>query len=260
MSRFAVIEADYSYWLSRLNRDFDVALAEMFLVVSAVEGGTYSANAASVALGHGTEVLQDILAIQELAVKNAARSCFLIAIGRFISYLDQLIAAFSTSQKPVIIDRDLESEEEIIAYFSEYLLARVSATARDTKLTNPKKVKFFELLSPELAAFAVKMFELRRILEHHHDRTGEALEVCIRRRALAIEGREIVSFPHLVKKGETAQMVFVRETKRFETGLVVLHPNDVVAFVFNMRLAANEIFQAYFSPAPPNDSLNQVTT
>ena len=104
------VSADLTGWLMELQRDLDAALADMIQVLRASNEQTYTPS-------HRIGVMEVIMnnpdGYGDTAPGRATRACFLACIGKFVGYMDKLIASQRLKQEGVHIFRDISSEEDL---------------------------------------------------------------------------------------------------------------------------------------------------
>ena len=106
------VTVDLTGWLGRFQTEVDASLADLAQVCSAAERQTYADNLGSHKFGITRLVLAHAPQLGENAAERASRACFLAAIGKFISFLDKLIASQRTTKEGVAITRDIAGKAE----------------------------------------------------------------------------------------------------------------------------------------------------
>jgi hypothetical protein len=135
------VSVDLTGWLAELQRDLDAALADMMRVLRASDENTYIP---SHRIGVMDVVMSNPDGYADTAPGRATRACFLTCIGKFVGYMDKLIASQRLKREGIGITRDLDSEEDLKVYCDEYMKDMVAKVARDQSLTNPKKLDCFQ--------------------------------------------------------------------------------------------------------------------
>lgn len=162
------IAKDIANWLGQMQQEMDGCLADLAQVSVASERKHYADNLAALQFGVTRLILEHPERLEAKAPERAARACFLLAIGKFISFLDKLIASQRVSKDGISINRNL-SIDDLQNYVNEYMEERIAKVAKDTSLTNPKKIARFPAANAIIRDTALEYFELRRALEHHQD-------------------------------------------------------------------------------------------
>jgi len=204
--------------------------------MKAVEEGEYASRASGQSFGLvRVEFDADLPAG---AAERAAAGCFRAVVASFISFLDKLIAIRSVSQDGIRIERELHGYEEAIGYFHAYVTKRISETARNRSLTNPRKIDLFPSLSGFSKRAALGYFALRRCLEHHQGIPQEDIELCILNQTVFVDDVEVTTLPWVIKAGQEVKLKLVPAAKRFVAGSrVALSPADAYAIAFTIRVA-----------------------
>jgi len=241
-----LVEVNLTGWLQQLMNDLDGALADFAHILNAIENGTYSTGVSGQRFGLVEVGFENVTELVSTARQRAANSCFMTAIGKFISFLDKLIASANVHREGIPVDRNLSGGEEITKYINEYMTHRTNAVARDRGLTNPKKLSYFDI--PETSRqTALGYFALRRALEHHHQIASEEINLRFLKQKFFIDNAEITRLPAYISGGQTLQLRLVPEVKSYPMGLAIaLSPEDVYAIVSTIRVSlAPEIFEAH---------------
>lgn len=238
---------DLTGWLGDVQRDLDACLADLAQVCSAAEQRTYADNLAAHRFGVSRLVLNHAPQLAENASERAARTCFIQAIGKFIGFLDKLIASRRAIETGITITRNIVGHEDLEAYMIEYMDAQIALVARDQALSNPKKIDFFNGLDPTIRTMTLQYFQLRRTMEHHQDTPTAELTYSIRRLALFVENKEVKELPYAVEPGQRVEMRALTEERKYPAGVkIVLSPEDAYDLVFSMRhFIVPEVFRAH---------------
>ena len=248
----ATVTLDVVGWLGELQTDLDAALADLLQICRASGTKTYAETVSEHQVGIATVILENADGLGETAPERAARNCFLNAIGKFISFLDKLIANQRMVTDGVVITRTLVGEEEVKAYVNEYLGDQITKVARDRSLSNPKKMACFQV-TDLVQTTALAYFELRRTLEHHQDTPQQDLEVPIMRIAFFADDKEIVEIPAVLQPGQGMEMRTLIDRNIYQAGKkIILTPEVAQGLVFTLRnVLAPEVFQASVASDKP---------
>jgi hypothetical protein len=238
---------DLTGWIDEHTRDMDAAIADLTQVGAAAEKQTYSGNIEGYRFGIARLILEKPEQLGEQAPDRAARTCFLNAIGKFISFLDKLIASQRNAKESMVIDRPITDTEDLKNYLMEKMKEQLARVASDHALSNPKKIDCIAGVDETVRKICLAYFQLRRTLEHHQDTPKEELIVPVRRAGLFIDDVEITLLPHPLFKGQKMEVRLLSEEKIFSAGSkIVLSPQDAHDLVFTMRnVLAPEIFRAH---------------
>jgi len=246
---------DITNWLGQMQQEMDGCLADLAQVCIASERKNYADNLAALQFGVTRLILENPEKLEENATERAARTCFLSAVGKFISFLDKLIASQRISKEGIPINRNL-SLDEVQGYVREYVAERIGQVAKDNSLTNPKKIACFAGANADVRDTALEYFALRRTLEHHQDVPERELIVKVYRMALVVDDVEITALPYTIEKGGALGIRMPREERRYPPGArITLSPQDAHDLVFSMRnVLAPDIFRAHIEAANPSAS------
>lgn len=249
------VKMDMTNWLGQMQQEMDGCLADLAQVSIASERKNYADNLAALQFGVTRLILEHPERLEAKAPERAARACFLSAIGKFISFLDKLIASQVVSKDGISINRNL-SIDDLQNYVNEYMDERIAKVAKDTSLTNPKKIACFPGVNAMISDTALKYFELRRTLEHHQDVPEKKLTVHVHRMALVVDDIEITALPYNINKGQTLGVRFPREERCYSPGVkITLSPQDAHDLVFTMRnVLAPDFFRANIEAGNPSAS------
>jgi hypothetical protein len=244
------VTIDLMGWLGDLQRDLDALLRDLMEVCRAADDEKYSEES-SYRFGAAEIVLPGAPNSGQHAAERAARSCFLGAIGKFISFLDKLIASRRVTQNGMRIDRPISSQDDLNQYIQEYMASQIANVAGDQSLNNPKKIECFPRIQNSIRDAALAYFSLRRTMEHHQDIPAQDLIVPFTHFGIFIGDKEIVEFPMRLEAGEQLLGGVVTEHRKFPAGMkVILSPKDAYGIVFPLRnMIAPEIFRVHIEPA-----------
>jgi hypothetical protein len=98
---------------------------------------------------------------------------------------------------------------------------RIATVAKDTCLTNPKKIACFPGANAMIRDTAFEYFKLRRALEHRQDVPEKELAIHIHRMALVVDDAEITARPYNINKGRTLGVRISREERRYSPGVKI---------------------------------------
>jgi hypothetical protein len=244
------VTADLTGWLGQFQRDCDAAIADLMQVcAAAADADRYRQATENVRFGIGRIILEHPEQLGEIAPERAARSCFLNVIGKYVTFLDRLIASQRVAQKGMVLDRNINSPEELQAFVNEVLEREFEGVARDRNLTNPRKVDCFAKASDYARETSKTYFQLRRALEHHGDTPEAEIVLPIKRVGLFIDGKEVTALPCDLKTGQVLSAGILDEGRTLPARkAIVLSPRNANDLVFTMRMVlAPEIFRSHIA-------------
>jgi hypothetical protein len=247
------VKMDLTGWLGDLQRELDALIADLVQVCTAVQQRAYASNLADFQYGVARIMLEVSDGLRDAAPERAARGCFLNGIGKFISFLDKLIATQRVAKQGIPVERDIADPEDLKNYVQEYIATAIAKVAQDRSLTNPKKMQCFAGISADVNEAALQLFELRRTFEHYQDVPQKEFVVPSRRIGIFVDGVEITQIPWTVKAGQALSAGVVIEEKIYPAGVkIALSPKDASELVFMMRtFLAPEVFRAHVEAGGP---------
>jgi hypothetical protein len=239
------VTLDPAAWLAELQTDLDAALADLIQICSASENKNYAETVSEHRVGIARILLENPEALGETAPERAARACFLGGIGKFISFLDKLIANQRIVRNGITITRALNGEDEIRSYVNECLDRQIKEVASDRSLTNPRKLGCFQV-AELVKTTALAYFELRRALEHHQDAPQQDFSFPMMRIGFFVDDSEILELPAECGPGQTINMRTITDRRNCPAGRrIILTPEDAHALLFTLRnILAPELFRA----------------
>jgi hypothetical protein len=240
------IPLDWTASLNTLQREIDGALGDLIQVCSAAaKQRLYEEQIENFRFGLMRLNLEKAEQLGEEAPERAARTCYLNVIGKYITFLDKMIAAQRITKDGIVMDRTI-TVDELSAFIIGYVDAKVAEVSKDRKLTNPKKIGNFPKASDYALNTSLAYFELRRGLEHHGDLLEKDLIIPVQRVAIFIDNEEVKTLPCPLNKGQAVGVKLVGEERRYAQGkAVVLSPQDAHDLAFTIRaVLAPEVFRA----------------
>lgn len=240
------VTVNLSGWLGQFQRDCDAAIADLTQVcTAAAEPATYQRHIESYRFGVASISFANLEHVTAVAPERAARTCFLNVIGKYVGFLDRLLA--SQRLNNLVLDRAISNTEELQAYVSERFKREIAMVARDTSLTNPRKLDAFPKASAYARDTSKVYFQLRRALEHHNDVPDSNLVVPTQRIGFLAGNDEIKTLGVILPAGESLRIKMFDEELHFPAGQEVsLSPQDAYNLVFTMRMGlAPEIFRSH---------------
>jgi hypothetical protein len=258
------VTTDLTGYVGDFQRECDSAIANLIQVCSAAtQAKFYRQQTESFRFGIARIILEHPEELSKIAPEKAARTCFLSVIGKFVTFLDRLIASRNLAAKAMTVDREITTAEELNRFVNECLDREYETVAKNTKLSNPSKVDSFTKASSKVRDAAKAYFQLRRALEHHDDVPEADLIISTQRVALVIDDKEVTALPCPLNKGQLLEMKVADQTQTLPSGKkIVLSPQNAHDLVFTMRfLFAPEVFRSHvempdagltppFSPVP----------
>jgi hypothetical protein len=240
------VSADLTGWLGQFQRDCDAAIADLTQVCSsATQNTTYQQQIENYRFGVARIILEKPEELSAVAPERAARTCFLNVIGKYIGFLDKLIAVQRLTH--VDIEYEIHSMEELQAFVNNRFEREAAKVARDTSLSNPKKIDCFQNASGYARDTSKAYFQLRRALEHHNDVPDSDLVIPTQRIGFLAGANEIKTLGITLAKGDAlSAKMFHEELKLAKGKKITLTPQNAYDLVFTMRMVLGpEIFRSH---------------
>jgi len=117
-----------------------------------------------------------------------------------------MIALKRTIGYQVALTKNLSSKEELREFIDSILESAYVKVAKDSTISNPKKLAEFPALPGQLKTIALSYFALRRCLEHHSSTPTQELRVPFPKMSLFADDEEIRGFPYECKAGTAIKM------------------------------------------------------
>lgn len=250
----ARLTVDLNSWVGEFQRELDALLSDMLQLCSAAEQNRYSDTVMNQRSGIQM-MIQNAETLGDNAPQRAARGAFIGTMSKFSGFLDRLIASRMIAVDGMPITRDLRGEADVVAYVNGFIEEAVSAVARDSSMTFPKKVDCFSGVDAAIREMALNYNKLRNALEHHHDLPKAEIKVRVRRMIPMVGDQEIKQFPVLVPKGGTMGVRMVDEEKAFVANKrITLDPQDAYDLIFTLRyIIALSIYQWHVGVGNPKN-------
>jgi hypothetical protein len=241
------IVLDAQTHLHELFAAIDGQAANLRAVLRSVEAGTFVEQAQ--APGARTIVhfsVANPASAADGAPSRASANAFRGMLSAFITFLDRLIAVQRLMQQGTLrVTRDLKGPEDILQFAREQIDNTFVAVARDTSLTNPKKVAELSL-SPEAVEITGALFAVRRCIEHRGSVPEADLELKYRTVVVLAEDREITAMPAELKEGEALRMLIPVRSKTFPAGVkLALSEAEIDNVGLTLRLLAQEALEIF---------------
>jgi hypothetical protein len=172
----------------------------------------------------------------EQTAGRACNGCFLDLTRALINYLDRMIAVQKCIAEPPPVPSGTSGREGVIRVVSEYLEGVHRTVARDTGLTNPRKIDRFPGLVDGARQAALSYFGLRRCLEHHGGVPDRELRIQYHKLSIVAGGHEITKLPYVAAENTAISLRTEAETKVFPAGTdVALTEADIEKIVFTLQ-------------------------
>jgi hypothetical protein len=182
---------DPAPYLSMLSQAVEDHLGGLRVALRSLEDGSFKAKAGTPQPGTLLKFSFELSATPENAVAQLCNRCFVSVVGELVTYLDRMIAFRRCTSKQVTLPGGVSTKEAVLGYVKNLLDQKYAAVARDTRLTNPKKLAQFPGIAPIAHDSCLSYFAIRRCLEHHGGRSAEDLTLWYGRLKLLAGDMEI---------------------------------------------------------------------
>ncbi|MFC1611517.1 hypothetical protein ACFL6C_11205 [Myxococcota bacterium] len=140
-----------------------------------MEDGSFESKAVTPRPGALLQFSFDLHATPDEAAARLCSRCFVSVVGELVTYLDRMIAFKRFISKQVPLPSDITTPDGVSAVVKRLLEEEYAAVARDTTLSNPKKLAFFPGIASIACDSSLSYFAVRRCIEHHGGRPAEDL-------------------------------------------------------------------------------------
>ena len=135
------------------------------------------------------------------AVATACNRCFLDLVRALINYIDRMVAIQRCTKEPITLQVGIQSGDGLLRFMREHLESAYQKVARDTQLSNPKKLEEFHGLADFPKKAALSYFTLRRCLEHHGAVPLEDFSLHVMTHTILAGDQEITHMPFQAEAG-----------------------------------------------------------
>ncbi len=177
------------------------------------------------------------------AEQRHINKCFRAVISEFITFMDKMIAIKIISEQGIPIKEPMTGEDVILKYVTGYVNDKIQEVARNSSLSNPKKLEHFTGLTPDIKSALIGYFALRRALEHHRGIPDQDIEFITLPLKIFADAVEITKVPFRVEAGQAIIARTIKENKILKKDVeICLTEKDLRNAIFTMeQVAAAEI-------------------
>lgn len=169
------VTLDPGMYLSSLSQSVDAHLGALRASLRSLEDGSFKTKAATPRPGAFLRFSFDLTAPPAIAASQLCNRCFVSIVGELVTFLDRMIAFKRLASQQLTTPNDVATADDVLQFVQRRLDDEYTAVARDTNLTNPKKVAFFPGIADIARDASLSYFAVRRCLEHHGGRPAEEL-------------------------------------------------------------------------------------
>jgi hypothetical protein len=222
-------------YLAQMHQQTAASLAELRNTVRALADGSFAQRAAAPRpAGVVSFSLDNIQTADQDAVSRACASCFLGLVRSLITFIDRMVATKRCVGQSVQIPTAVSTLAELQAFLANQVEETYTSVARDTRLTNPVKLKSLGVASDFVNNAALSYFALRRCLEHHAGILDKDINLLYFKSTIFCGEEEVTQVPFVAKEGANVSI-------KFDEAERVFHAGDKV------QLTEYEIEQVFFT-------------
>jgi hypothetical protein len=171
------------------------------------------------------------------AIAEACNRCFLDIMRALVTYLDRIIACRRAVGAQLRLPAEGRTTEDFREFFEKFLEQKYQEVAKDTNLTNPKKVAALVNLGSYERDTVLSYFQLRRCLEHHGAVAAADITVHFSRLVISAAGEEIKSLPYRAPENTSIEARFERGVLAIPKGTkAALNETDIENICVTLQL------------------------
>ncbi|HEX7412557.1 MAG TPA: hypothetical protein VF411_00835, partial [Bacteroidia bacterium] len=145
---------------------------------------------------------------------------YISIIRSFQNFIDKLIAIIDLTTKRILVDRNLNSEQDLNDYLQQMEDKSIQSVSKDRKLNFPKKLDYFEI--EEITKEILTGYSgLRNNLEHHKDIASKDTIFKSFVLTLYVNDIEVTSLPYNALKGDSLVMKNIVTERLIKQGTTV---------------------------------------
>ena len=222
-------------YLAQLHQQTAASLAELRNTLRALDDGSFAQRATTPRPnGIVSFRLDNTQAIDQDAVHRACASCFLGLVRALITFIDRVVAVKRSIGQSVQIPSTVSNLADLQTFLAHQLEETYTNVARDTKLSNPAKLRSLGIATDFVNNAALSYFSLRRCLEHHNGIPDKDIKLLYSKLTFFAGQEEITKVPFVAKEGANVTM-------KLDDSERVLHAGDKV------QLTEYDIEQIFFT-------------
>jgi hypothetical protein len=230
------VTVDPGLYLSTLSQSVEGHLGALRVALRSLEDGSFQSKAAKPRPGAFLKLSLELPAAPDAAIAQLCNRCFVSVVGELVTYLDRMIAVKRFTSKQVPIPSGTTTTDGVLRLVQRLLDEEYAAVARDTSLSNPKKLADF----PGIAAIArdssLSYFAVRRCLEHHSGLPAEDITLWYGRMKLLAGDMEITEAGQAAPPGVGISLALEHVLRVLPVGAaVVLNEDELERVVFTVQ-------------------------
>jgi hypothetical protein len=224
-------------YLAQMLQQTAASLAELRNTLRALDDGSFAQRAATPRPDAIVSFRVDNpRAIDQDAVHRACSSCFLGLIRALITLMDRIVAVKRCIAQPITIPSAVSNIEDLQTFLANELEKTYTNVARDTRLTNPVKLRSLGIASDFINNVALSYFSLRRCLEHHNGIPDQDIHVLYSRLTFLAGDEEITKLPFVAKEGASVTLKLDDSERVFVAGEEIqLTEQDIEQIFFTIQ-------------------------
>ncbi len=247
------VTVDSGLYLSVLSQAVDGHLGALRVALRSLEDGSFKSKAKVPRAGAFLQFSLECSATPDAAARQLCNRCFVSVVGELVTYLDRMIAIKRFTSKAVALPSGITTPDGVLQLVQRLLDDEYATVARDTTLSNPKKLALFPGIAPIARDSSLAYFAVRRCLEHHGGRSGEELTLWYGRLKLLAGDVEITQAGQAAPTGVGISLGMDHASRVIASGAdVVLTEDELEHIVFTVQsLIGPEIRRVLVEPASP---------
>ncbi len=230
------VTMDSRLYLSVLSQAVAGHLAALRVALRSLEDGSSMSKAATPRPGAFLQFSFELPAGPDAAAAQLCNRCFVSVVGELVTYLDRMIAFKRFTSKQVPLPSGITTPDAVLQLVQRLLDEEYAAVARDTSLSNPKKLGFFPGIDPIARDSSLSYFSVRRCLEHHGGRPAEDLIIWYGRLKLIAGDMEITQAGQAAPPGVGISLGMDHTSRVLAAGAMVgLKEDELEHIVFTVQ-------------------------
>ena len=178
----------------------------------------------------------DLAATPDAAATQLCNRCFVSVVGELVTYLDRMIAFKRLTSKQVPIPSGITTLDGARQVVQQLLDDEYATVAKDTSLSNPKKLGFFPGIAPIARDSTLSYFAVRRCLEHHGGNSAKGLTLWYGRLKLLAGNVEITQRGQAGPPGVGISLGMDHKSRLIPPGVAVaLTEDELEHIVFTVK-------------------------
>jgi hypothetical protein len=246
------VNLDPGFYGAVLGQRLSAHVADLRASLRTIEEGSYHAKAATsrpgaflrFGIGEGAGI--------DGAQTRLCRRCFVSLVGELVTYLDRMIAGRRLLGTKVTLPPNT-TLNEAQAFVQARIEEEYQQVAKDTRLTNPKKIAEFAGINNFARDAAHSYFDIRRVIEHRGGVTEKPITLRYMRPKMMAGQIEITASGQPAAPGTGLSIGIDHVSRTLDAGLeVVIMEEEIEHVMFTIQaLIAPEIERVWRGTPTP---------